>query len=189
MADYSLISTPPLAGTDLRFGTCRITAPADLAIVSLALPLGGEDAAQKAIAKAFGTALPDIGQSAAASDGSTTLLRLGIDQGFVMFTHATPDAERVVATKLGGAAYTTDQTDVWCALDVTGPDCRRALERICPIDLHPDAFTIGSLARTTMEHLGVIVIRTDTDSFRLLSASSSAQSFLHAVETSFANVM
>ncbi|MFU1478948.1 sarcosine oxidase subunit gamma [Roseovarius sp. C7] len=189
MADYSLLSTPPLAGTDLRFGSCRITAPDDLAIVSLALPLGGEEAAKKAIAKAFGTALPEIGQSVTASDGAATLLRLGIDQAFVTFPHATPDAERVVAAKLGGAAYTTDQTDVWCALDVTGPDCRRALERICPIDLHPDAFKTGALARTTMEHLGTIIIRTQTDSFRLLSASSSAQSFLHAVETSFANVM
>ena len=39
-----------------------------------------------------------------------------------------------------------------------------------------------------MEHLGTIIIRTEQDTFLLLSASSSAGSFLHAVETSIRNV-
>jgi sarcosine oxidase subunit gamma len=39
-----------------------------------------------------------------------------------------------------------------------------------------------------MEHLGTIVLRDGTDSFLLLSAHSSAESFLHAVETSIRNV-
>ena len=105
-----------------------------------------------------------------------------------MFTHATPDAERVVAARLNGAAYTTDQTDVWVALGLSGAARGAALERICPIDLHPDAFAVDDAARTVMEHLGVLILRTDADEYLLLSASSSARSFLHAVETSLRNI-
>jgi sarcosine oxidase subunit gamma len=43
--------------------------------------------------------------------------------------------------------------------------------------------------RTVMEHLGVLILRTGDDAFMLLSASSSAKSFLHALETSVANVL
>lgn len=186
MADYTLISAPPLAGVDQTHGDIRLTAPRDLAIVSVALPLGGEDAALKAIASGYGTALPEVGKSAVA--GAARLVRLGADQAFVLFERAEPDAEEVVAGKLGEAAYLTDQTDSWCALDISGPSSRAALERICPLDLHPDAFAVDDAARTVMEHLGTIVIRTGPDSFLLLSASSSAGSFLHAVETSIKNV-
>lgn len=186
MPDYTLTSAPPLAGTDLAFGATRITAPADLAIVSLALPLGGEAAAEKAVEAAYGAALPAPGRSVLA-DGGARLVRLGADQAFVIFTHDGPDAEPLVARKLKGAAYTTDQTDVWAGLAIDGPLARPALERICPLDLHPAAFAVDDAHRTAMEHLGVLIIRTGADAYLLLSASSSAGSFLHAVETSLQN--
>ena len=187
MPDFTLTSAPPLGGYDKTFGDLRLSAPADLAIVSLALPLGGEDAAKKAIKSAYGADLPEPGKSVIAKDGAR-LVRLGPDSGFVIFSHPTPDAERVVAAKLKGKVYTTDQTDVWTGLDLDGPGSRAALERICPLDLHPDAFAEGDAARTVMEHLGTLIIRTGQDRFLLLSASSSAGSFLHAVETSIANI-
>ena len=49
MPDFALISAPPLAGTNLSFGDTTLSAPADLAIVSMALPLGGEEAAKAAM--------------------------------------------------------------------------------------------------------------------------------------------
>ncbi|MFD0858981.1 sarcosine oxidase subunit gamma [Roseovarius aquimarinus] len=186
MPDFTLTAAPPLAGYDRSFGDIRLSAPKDLAIVSIALPLGGEDAAKTAIKSAFGAALPDVGLSAAAKD--VRLVRLGLDQAFVLMTRATPDAEPHVAAKLGGAAYTTDQTDAWCALEISGPGARRALERICPVDLHPDVFAVNALARTVMEHMGAIVLRTGEEAYLLLSASSSAKSFAHAVEVSAKNV-
>jgi len=186
VAEYTLTPAPPLAGTDESFGALRLTAPADLTIVNIALPLGGEAAALAAIKAGYGADLPEPGASVLA--GGARLIRLAPDQAFVLFTHAAPDGERVVADKLGDAVYLTDQSDTWCALSLTGPGARAALERICPIDLHPDAFAVGHAARTVMEHLGTIVLRTDADSYLLLSASSSAGSFLHAVETSCRNV-
>ncbi len=187
MPDFTLTAAPPLAGYDRSFGDIALKAPKDLAIVSIALPLGGEDAAKAAIKSAFGTDLPKVGMSATAKDGAT-LMRLGADQAFVLFTCPTPDAEPKIAAKLNGAAYTTDQTDGWCVLEISGPGARRALERICPVDLHPDAFKVDAIARTVMEHMGAIVMRTGEDTYLLLSASSSAKSFLHAVELSAKNV-
>ncbi|MEQ8257531.1 MULTISPECIES: sarcosine oxidase subunit gamma [Roseovarius] len=187
MADFTLIAEPPLKGVDHNFGDTRLYAPDDLAIVSIALPLGAEDATLQAVKSGFGADLPAPGQSVMGND-DTRLVRLGPDQAFAIFTRATPDAEPHVQSLLKGAAYTTDQTDVWTGLMLDGPLARTALERICPIDLHPDAFAEGAAARTVMEHLGVLIIRTGPDAFLLLSASSSAGSFLHAVETSLVNV-
>lgn len=187
MLDLTLTAAPPLAGYDQSFENLRLRAPADLAIVSIALPLGGEAAAEKAIKSAYGTALPEIGTSSLSKEGDARLVRLSPDAGLVIFTHATPDAEPHVAGKLKGTAYTTDQTDVWTGVEISGPRARTALERICPIDLHPQSFAQGAAARTTMEHLGTLIIRTDAEAFLLLSASSSAKSFLHALETSIHN--
>ncbi len=187
MADFTLTSVPPFAGYDKSFGDIALKGPTDLAIVSMALPLGKEDAAKKAIKKAYGADLPEPGRSTVVKDGAR-LVRLGRDQAFVIFTHATPDAERVVAERLKGAAYTTDQTDVWSGLEISGAGSRKALERICPLDLYPDHFVEGDAARTVMEHMGVLIIRTGVDAYLLLSASSSAGSFLHAVEVSIKNV-
>jgi sarcosine oxidase subunit gamma len=188
VADYTLTSTPPLAGHDRKFGDTRLHAPANLAIVSIALPLGGETAAKSAIKSAYGSDLPVPGKSVVTAKGDARLLRLAPDLAFVIFTHAGADAVDIVAAKLKGTAYLTDQTDVWCALELRGPMARPALERICPVDLHPDSFALHDGARTIMEHLGTVILRTDTDTYLLLSGASSADSFLHAVETSIENV-
>lgn len=187
MVNLTLTSEPPLAGTDMNISGVRLWAPADIAVVSIALPLGGEDAARDAIHNAYGVALPDIGKSVVAPE-DTRLIRLAPDLAFAVFIRAAPDAERIVADKLKGAVYTTDQTDVWATLGLSGADARRALERICPLDLHPDAFAVNDAARTVMEHLGVLILRSSEDEYLLLSASSSACSFLHALETSLRNI-
>ncbi|MEO3414413.1 sarcosine oxidase subunit gamma [Roseovarius sp. CAU 1744] len=187
MPEFTLISAPPLAGYDQSFDGVTLSAPADLAIVSIALPLGGEAAAENAISAAYGAALPAPGKSVLSKDGKARLVRLSPDAAFVIFTHATPDVEPHVAARLKGDAYTTDQTDVWTGLEIAGPRARTALERICPLDISPQTFVEGDAARTIMEHLGVLIIRTGDDGFLLLSASSSAKSFLHAVETSIHN--
>ena len=100
MPDFPLTSAPPLAGTNITIGDAALTAPADLAVVSVALPLGNETAAEKAIKTAYGAALPDIGKSTMSKDGAARLVRLGRDQAFVIFTHDTPDAEPTVQARL-----------------------------------------------------------------------------------------
>ncbi len=189
MAEYTLISEPPLAGYDQDFDGTSLVAPQDLALVSIALPLGEEEKALRAIKSAYGIDLPDVGRSATTKKQDARLLRLAQDQAFVLFTRDKPGAAEMVGDLLKGKAYVTDQTDVWTGLRLSGSLSVTALERICPIDLHSESFGQGQVARTMMEHLGVLVLREADDTFLLLSASSSARSFLHAVETSIENVL
>ncbi len=189
MANLTLSAVPALGGYSESFDGVSLSEVVNLAIVSMALPLGGKSAAKKAFKTTYGVALPDVGKSAMSKDGATRALRLGRDQAFVLFHHDAPDANNVVAEKMGGKVYTTDQTDAWVGLDISGSNARKALERICPVNLNPAVFAEGDIARTNMEHLGTVIIRTGDDEYRLLSASSSAGSFLHAVETSIKNIL
>lgn len=86
------------------------------------------------------------------------------------------------------AIFLNDQSDSWMMLRMSGTRCRQALERICPLDLHPDMFELDDVARTVMEHLSVVILRESEDGFLLLSPRSSARSFVHEIEVSVTNV-
>lgn len=188
MADPVLKPRPPLDGFHRQFGGVEVTELTDIALVSIATPQGGEAALIDALARAYKADLPAVGQSTVSSDGVTRFLGLQPGQTFAMFTHEGDRAVETVSAKLGDAGYYTDQSDSWVILQLSGAQTRDALERICPIDLHPDAFEGGAVTRTVMEHLGTIILRTGNDEFMLLSARSSAKSFLHAVLTSVENI-
>ncbi|MCG6901240.1 MAG: sarcosine oxidase subunit gamma [Rhodobacter sp.] len=178
----NLSPAPILGGYDKSLPDVRLIERSGLALVSLAIPLGGEAAATQAIRAAFGLDLPAPGMSAAGK--AHRLIRTGPDQALLMFDNNTANAQPAVRAALNGACYTTMQTDAWVVLAVSGPGTRRALERICPLDLHDSAFAVDAAGRTVMEHMSALILREGDDSFLLLSASSSARSFLHAVETS-----
>ena len=189
MADFTLTAEPFLGRFEQHYDDVKLREIYDVAVVSAAIPLRKLTAAKKAVRVAFGVDLPEVGLSALSQDSAMRILRLGTDQAFVVFPRAQQDtgAEPHIADLLGDVFYTTDQSDVWVTLEMSGAGARRALERICPLNIAPDTFKVGAVARTSMEHLGTIIIRTGEDNFLLLSASSSAQSFLHALETSIIN--
>lgn len=188
MPDFTLIPAAFLGGHSATFAGTTLAEVSDRALVSIAVPLGGRAALAEALAEAWGADFPDVGATAAAPDAGLRLLGLAADQALAMLPRREGLAAPAVAAALNGTAYVTEQTDAWVILRLAGPRARAALERICPIDLHPDAFPEGRVARTLMEHLGAIVLHEAPDSFLLMSASSSARSFLHAVETSLRNV-
>jgi len=189
VSEYRLETNALLGGYSREFDGVALRELDDLAIVSLAIPLGAEKQAAQRLEKTYGIQFPAVGKTAVTKDAKTRFLRLGQDQLFAIFTHPTADAQKTITSQLEQSFYTTDQTDVWVALELSGENAVRALERICPVDLHPSAFENGDVARTSMEHLGTIIVRIESDHFILLSASSSAGSFLHAVETSIINTL
>ena len=188
MPDLTLTARSPLDGYHRQFGSVEITERTGMALVSVATPHGGDDALKDAVKSAYKADVPVVGRSTVSSDKDARFLGLQPGQIFAMFAHDGDRALEKVAANLGQAGYYTDQSDSWAILQVSGADARGALERICPIDLHPDAFPEGAVTRTVMEHLGTIILRTGDDEFVLLSARSSAQSFLHAVVTSVNNI-
>ena len=182
MDKITLTATPPLGGFTAEIGGNRIDERTN-AIVSIAIPIGGETALSDALKKGWSIEMP--GPTLSTVSGETRAIRTAPDQMLLIFSHDASDANAVVKAKLGEAGYTTDQTDVWVQLEVSGAGTLAALERICPIDLDAAAFPIDATARTICEHMGTIITRLGDDRFLLMSAASSAASFLHAVETSF----
>ena len=178
---YTLEAAPVLGRADVIIGKNRIVERDDLALVSIATPQDGEDALAKALKAGWGLSQP--APTISTTNGEARAVRTAYDQLLLIFPHATPDANALVQSKLGGAGYTTDQTDVWVVLEISGPDTLSALERLCPLDVA--SFPEHGSGRTVMEHMGAMAVRIAADRFLLLSASSSARSFLHAVETSY----
>jgi sarcosine oxidase subunit gamma len=182
---FFLTARAPLGGADLSLGENRIVERDDLALVSIATPLGGEAALAKAMQAGWGLTLPE--PTLSTTSGEVRALRTAPDQMLLILPQNTADAERRVQARLEGAGYTTDQTDVWVVLEISGPQTLAALERLCPLDTARMAE--GGFARTVMEHMGAMILRLGPKRFLLLSASSSAASFGHAVQTSYRYVL
>ncbi len=188
MADVALEARLPLGGYAETFGSVSLAEVTGLALVSAAVPNGGDAAFEVALAGGFGAARPATGGSTAGDRYGARILGMQPDQLFILFEPPDPDrAAETVSDALGPAAYVTDQSDGWAMLRIAGPGVRAALERLCMLDLDAAAFPEGRVARTVMEHLSVVILRDGPDSFLLLTPRSSARSFLHAVEVSIAN--
>ena len=181
-----LKAEPFLGGYSLDLGEVAVEEVTDIAIVSIATPLGGGDALAGAVQTAWGCALPAPRGASKSADGSVTLIFSTPDQTLAILPGVAGLAVTGVAETLGDAGYYTEQTDNWVGLRVSGARATTALERICPLDLATMA--VDGAERTVMEHLGVFILREAEDRFLLLSGSSSAKSFLHAVELSMRNV-
>ena len=185
--DFTLTARARLDNASLSIAGNRIAERTDLALVSVAVPLGGEAALAAALKAGWGLTMPEARMSSAA--GGLRAVRTGPDQLLLMLPLSDPDPEAAIRAALNGTGYTTDQTDAWSVLEISGPEVFLALERLCPLDTSPESFAVGASARSMMEHMGVLILRTGQSDFLLLAGGSYAQSFLHAVETSFRYVV
>ncbi|WP_421780249.1 sarcosine oxidase subunit gamma [Kiloniella litopenaei] len=187
MPDYTLTAKTSLDGYCRDFAGVSIHEVNDRAIVSIAVPKDGERELANVLTSSYQIELPKPGILSVTSRDNAVLFNTAQDQYFLVFDYAGNTATSVVRNLLGDTAYLTDQSDSYVIVRISGINSRRLLERICPLDIHPSVFPVGSVARTVMEHLGTIIIHDVEDSFLLLSARSSAYSFLEAIETSAAN--
>ncbi|MGK0271874.1 MAG: heterotetrameric sarcosine oxidase gamma subunit [Cocleimonas sp.] len=168
-----------------------VTEVTDLAIVSMAIPTVTNDAFNKAIKKSYKVDRPTIGTFSQSKTNNARFLGLQQDQMFVLFDYNSDRAVEEVSSKINTSkqlSYLCDQSDSWVTLRISGENSLEALERICPLDINPSSFPVGSVARTSMEHMATIIIHEEEGSYLLLSLRSFAHSFLHAVTTSIKNV-
>ena len=160
-------------------------------IVSIAIPNASKAAFSKAVTKNYKVDLPEVGLFTNSKIDNAHFLGLQQDQLFVLFDYDGDRAVEEITSKVNSGkqqVYLSDQSDSWVIMRVSGENCLSALERISPIDIHPSAFPVGSVARTSMEHMATIIIHESEGSYLMLSLRSFAQSFLHAVTTSIKNV-
>ena len=167
-----------------------------LSMVSVAPLVGSQATFQTAIAKLFKTdksGSPKPSATMALDQPGKQLCILmpsAQNQWFLCFdddgTNPIDAAKALLGKSLSKQMAMTDQSDSWVILALSGPQSRQTLARICPIDCGVSAMPIGTTARTSMEHLGAIITRRPDKGdhqrcFWLLSARSSAASFLHAI--------
>ena len=192
----SLTAQSPLGGYEMITDGTSLIEVTGLSMVSVA-PLAGSQAAfQTAMAKLFKTGKTGSPKPSAtmALDRSgkprCILMPSAQNQWFFCFdddgTNPIDAAKALLGTSLSKQLAMTDQSDSWVILALSGLHSRQTLARICPIDSSASAMPIGTTARTSMEHLGAIITRRPDEGdhqpcFWLLSARSSATSFLHAI--------
>ena len=189
MSDYELTKESPLGGAEHEFDGVTVAEVTDQSLVMIALPRDRAEDIESAVAKSCGLSIPAMGQSTRSSDASVTLWRLQKNQVLAYFAYDADDAEVNLAERFDAPAYYTDQSDTWGMIRVSGERSRDVLERICPIDLDPNVFSLGSVSRTIMEHIGTIIFRDGDDSYVLLTMRSFSRSMLHAIEVSVKNVL
>ena len=184
-----LIPESPLGGVEIELDGFNITEVTDKSLVMVALPRDKFSDIESSIDKSCGLKLPEMEHSTESKDSSITLWRLQKNQVLAYFTYEGHDAESRLSSQLNAPAYYTDQSDTWAMIRVSGNRSRDVLERICPIDLSPEVFSVGSVSRTIMEHIGTIIFRDGDDSYVLLTMRSFGRSMLHAIEVSADNVL
>ena len=189
MSDYELLAESPLGGVEIELDGFNITEVTDKSLVMVALPREQFKDIESSIDNSCGLKLPEIENSTKSSDSSITLWRLQKNQVLAYFTYEGSDAESNLSSRLSAPAYYTDQSDTWAMIRVSGERSRDVLERICPIDLSPELFSVGNVSRTIMEHIGTIIFRDGDDSYVLLTMRSFGRSMLHAIEVSAENVL
>ena len=192
----SLTAQSPLGGYEMITDGASLIEVIGLSMVSVA-PLAGSQAAfQTAMVKLFRSGKSDSPEPSAtmALDRSgkqnCILMPSAQNQWFLCFDDDGTDpmdaAKALLGKSLSKQMAMTNQSDSWVILALSGQQSRQTLARICPIDCDVSAMPVGTTARTSMGHLGAIVSRRPDKSdhqpcFWLLSARSSAASFLQAI--------
>ena len=189
MSDYELLPESPLGGVEIELEGFNITEVTDKSLVMVALPRDKFSEIESSIDKSCGLKLPEMENSTESKDSSITLWRLQKNQVLAYYTYEGHDAESHLSSQLNAPAYYTDQSDTWAMIRVSGKRSRDVLERICPIDLSPEVFSVGRVSRTIMEHIGTIIFRDGDDSYVLLTMRSFGRSMIHAIEVSADNVL
>ena len=189
----SLTAQSPLGGYEMVADVTSLIEVTGLSMVSVAPLAGSQGAFQTAMAKLFKTGSPKPSATMAldrSGKQKCILMPSAQNQWFLCFdddgTNPIDAAKALLGKSLSKQMAMTDQSDSWVVLALSGPQSRETLARICPIDCSASAMPIGTTARTSMEHLGAIITRRPDGGdhqpcFWLLSARSSAASFLHAI--------
>jgi sarcosine oxidase subunit gamma len=126
------------------------------------------------VGAAFG-APPPLAPLRAAAAGARAALWLGPDEWLLIAEDDAPDPAAAVETALAWRPHSlVDVSHRQCAIELSGPGAARLLNAGVPLDLDPDAFPVGMVARTLLLKAEITLWRRETERFRLEVARSFA---------------
>jgi sarcosine oxidase subunit gamma len=165
-----LIATSPAHGlTPVTIGVVTLTEASQSAIWAILPYLGKAEILDTALRSAHGVAFPVPG-TLHEGEGAR-IAWAGLDQAFLFGT--APDEA------LTAHAGLVDQSDAWAHLVLDGTDSRAVLARLVPIDLSPAACPEGSVRRTLLGHMPVLILHPGRARFEVLVFRSMARSAVH----------
>ena len=180
-----LTTSTPLNGYEAIIGEVSLKESAP-EIFSFSIPKKMQRNVNAIIKKLLKFEPLSIGQSVVNKSENIRLIRNSVDQYLILFENESE--VNPIMGSLAQSFYTTEQSDAWAGVLISGKQAPLCLERICPLDLSEKAFPVGTAVRTLMEQLNVLIIKTGREDFTLFSGSSSAISFLEAIEISARNI-
>jgi sarcosine oxidase subunit gamma len=159
----SLIAKSPCEDLlPIEAGGVKLSEYASQRVTSIA-PFEGKERATGTALKAIGLGWPKPGQSI--SGGGARIFWTGRGQAFLV--GAEPAG-------LDGLAAITDQSDGWARLKLEGSAAEAVLARLVALDLRKAAFPDGSVARTGLGHMMMILRRDGADTFEIMVFRSMA---------------
>jgi heterotetrameric sarcosine oxidase gamma subunit len=171
-----LIAKSPLeGGAALALGGVKMGEVPVGPITSIAVFPGGAKAVAKGL-KSLGLAMP--APNSFAQKNGARIVWTGRDQAFLM---------GVQAPVMEGAAV-TDQSDGWAVLGISGVGAVDVLARLVPVNLRLGAFPVGSVARSALNHMNAVILRTGDYSFEVMVFRSMARTAWHELESTAAMV-
>ena len=168
----SLIEKSPAAGlAPVSHGDAVLTEVAAGPVTSIA-PFKGKDRAVSAALKSLGLSFPGPGRVVA--KGGAACIWTGRGQAFLMGAEA-PEG-------LADIAALTDQSDAWAVFRLAGAAAEDVLARLVPIDLRVQAgFKTGTVARTILGHMPLVIRRTGAAEFEWMTFRSMADHAVHEI--------
>lgn len=147
--------------------------------ITAIMPHQGKEAAlSAALKKAHDLSLPPAGQSSA----NTRLRLLWAGRGTYFLVGEIPPDKA-----LARVASLVDQSDGWCSLSLAGKDAAEVLARLCPLDLRLEVFKPGNTARSELQHIMALYLRTGSG-FEIMVMRSFAGTTLHHLKETMKSV-
>ncbi len=163
-----LIAKSALAGHAPLTRAATTLAEAPMTDITAIAPFPGQTKAVNAALKPLGLSFPaPNGQS---SNGPVRLLWTGREQAFLI---------GAPAPEMGAAAAVTGQSDGWAILTLSGPLARDTLARLVPLDLRETAFPVGMTARSGLNHMAMVLTRSDAATYEIMVFRSMARTAWH----------
>ena len=154
------LAAPGRFGNDGGEPGIVITEWIGLGLATVAARKGQADALRRAVASAYGVALPP--GSRVAHGAAVSFVGYGPGQWLAMSESLANEAlARDLAQRLRGLASISDQHGGRAVLRLSGREARAVLAKGLPIDLHPRAFGPGSAATSTISLMGVQIWQVD----------------------------
>ena len=180
VAKATLQARPALDNYHFELNGFCVTEMPDTALLSIGFSPADSSKANKILSERFSVVVPPVGNSV--SSTNYTLLALQRDQYWLLCSDTSINTTEVCEQLTANSLCITDQSDGWALLELKGEHCCAVLERLCALDIDEAVFNVGQLARTSIEHINTVLLRSEINRFLVLTPRSSAHSFVHAFE-------